>query len=110
MGVTPRFGIPYPEGSDPNNVPLDALEAVTKIDTDAAIDMQGHYADRPVAGQKGRYYWATDSQLLYRPIALYQARRRPTTARPTISCSIRTTALSGASSSAALRGPLEPLS
>src|SRR5215212_6714942 len=63
MGLDPRLGIPYPEGGAANDVPKDIKAVVDKIGPIMAADLQGTLAQRPAAGVRGRYYYATDDSL-----------------------------------------------
>ena len=64
--VTTRLALPYPEDDDPADVPADIQALTTRLDLIAASDDQGTLSARPAPGKKGRYYWATDQQRLYR--------------------------------------------
>jgi hypothetical protein len=64
--TTSRLALPYPTDDDDNDVAGDLLALATKLDTDAAVDLQGTFASRPAAGTRGRFYWATDKKALYR--------------------------------------------
>jgi hypothetical protein len=78
MGTDPRLGIPYPEGTDANDVPRDIKAVVDKIGPIMAVDLQGTLSQRPAAGIRGRYYWATDKKALYRDDgAAWQAIHQP---------------------------------
>lgn len=66
MPTTSRLDLPYPTDDDANDVAGDLLALVTKLDSDAAADGQGLLSARPSAGVRGRYYWATDTEKLYR--------------------------------------------
>lgn len=66
MGAsTPRAGLPYPVGSDTNNVPADFQRLATVLDTVAVIFADGNAADRPPFGVDGRIYRAVDSGAIY---------------------------------------------
>lgn len=57
--------VQWTEGTDsPQRV--DFNETFLNIETLAAIDQQGVYADRPVPNKSGMYYFATDQGILYR--------------------------------------------
>lgn len=66
MPNTTRLTIPYPQASDPANVPSDMAALANRLDTVAAWDDQGTFAGRPAAGVRGKYYFATDTATLYR--------------------------------------------
>jgi hypothetical protein len=59
MAFTARLALPYPDGGDPPNIPVDMSELASALDT-AAVDSQGLLAARPAATTSGRYYTATD--------------------------------------------------
>jgi len=70
MPSTPRSGIPYPAVGDPPNFPVQMDAIATAIDN-MAKDDQGLLANKPISspsvpGKMGRYYYATDSGVLYR--------------------------------------------
>src|SRR4051795_7890342 len=65
MTTTDRLGIPIPEESGQNDVPLDLSEALEVVDSKAAMWSQGNYSARPAAGIPGRFYWAADYKLSY---------------------------------------------
>lgn len=62
---TTRLGLLKPTTADPF-VTQDIADNWQKIDDAIAIDGQGTFANRPAAGQQGRYYYATDTGLVYR--------------------------------------------
>ncbi len=64
--ATPRLGLnSWGSGADPlTRVQMDADNAA--LDLQCAIDLQGPLASRPAPGTQGRYYWATDTQQLFR--------------------------------------------
>lgn len=64
MGITPRLGLPYPEGSDSADVPRDVRALAQAVDS-AAFFSQGMLAARPPAGVQGRFYRAQDTGALY---------------------------------------------
>lgn len=64
---TPRWGHPYPQGTDGPDVPAYLQALAVSLDR-VAMDDQGTLANRPVSsvvspGQSGRYYTATDAPL-----------------------------------------------
>lgn len=64
--LTPRLGLPqWGAGTDPFGR-AQMNDALAKIEANAALDVQGTRAARPAAGIRGRYYFATDTGLLYR--------------------------------------------
>ena len=68
--ITPRLSLPYPALTDVADGPA-AFSALALALDKAAIDDQGAFSSRPVStpgtpGIKGRYYWATDQDILYR--------------------------------------------
>lgn len=70
MPNTARWALPYPASSAAPNVPADLQALATALDS-VAMDDQGLFSARPVStvgtpGKKGRYWWATDTKILYR--------------------------------------------
>ena len=70
MATTPRWALPYPLGSDAPDVPH-WMQALAVALDDHAKDDQGPLGQRPVStlqspGKSGRYYYATDTQQLFR--------------------------------------------
>ncbi len=70
MAETSRWGISYPEGTDAPDVPKWMKDMALDLD-DHAKDDQGLLSARPTStvgtpGKKGRYYYATDAEILYR--------------------------------------------
>jgi hypothetical protein len=70
MALTPRLKLRYPILTDTADVPRDIGNLAADLDN-AAIDGQGLLANRPVStsgvpGIQGRYYYATDTGVLYR--------------------------------------------
>jgi hypothetical protein len=65
MPTTAHRALPYPQGSDAPNVPADIQALATALDG-AAIDSQGLFSARPAAGSYGKYYYAVDTDALYR--------------------------------------------
>ena len=63
--TTPRMAIPYPTGSDTNNVPGDFQRLAVALDTIAAVYLEGTAATRPPAGEHGRFYFGTDNGRIY---------------------------------------------
>lgn len=68
---TARIVAPYPELSDSADVPRDLEALALLLDPIVAIDSQGLFSARPVStpstpGTRGRYYWATDTDELWR--------------------------------------------
>lgn len=59
-GTTTRLGLPYPSGSDPNNVPSDILKLANALDAAGVVFSQGALSARPAAAVTGRFYIATD--------------------------------------------------
>lgn len=62
---TSRLALLKPSQDDPF-VTQDIADNWQKIDDMAALDDQGTLASRPAAGVEGRYYYATDTGLVYR--------------------------------------------
>lgn len=70
MASTLRWGLRFPALTDTADVPRDIGNLASDLDG-VAFDDQGTAANRPVStpqapGKKGRYYWATDTLLLFR--------------------------------------------
>lgn len=66
MPSTTRLQIPYPAASDPPNGPAQ-MQAIAEALDNAAIDLaEGTLSARPVPSKRGRWYYATDAQTLYR--------------------------------------------
>lgn len=71
---TSRLKLPLPAETDPADVPADLLKLATALDSGgsgalgagAAIDSQGVFSSRPAAATAGRYFYATDTGVLYR--------------------------------------------
>lgn len=71
---TPRLSLPLPAQTDPADVPTDLAKLATALDSGGsgsvpggvAYDNQGTLAQRPAAGVRGRYYFASDNAVLYR--------------------------------------------
>jgi hypothetical protein len=68
--TTTRRKLPYPELTDPADVPQHVADLAKALDN-FAIDDQGGLASRPTStvenpGEEGRYYYATDNGVLYR--------------------------------------------
>lgn len=66
MPASTRLALPYPVATDTADVPRDIKALTDKLDPNTAVDYQGTLAARPAAGTVGRYYYATDTQTLYR--------------------------------------------
>lgn len=74
MAPTPRLSLPVPVETDPADVPADLVKLATALDSGGsgsiaggvAFDNQGTQSALPAAGVRGRYYFATDTQILYR--------------------------------------------
>lgn len=71
MPTSARLAIPTPVAADPVNIPTHLLNMATVLDAKTAIDDQGVFTSRPVStpgspGIRGRYYYATDTAILYR--------------------------------------------
>jgi len=69
-GATTRIGIVYPEGVDAPDVNGDMQGIAEAVDAVAALYGQGTLANRPVStagspGVQGRFYYATDTGLVY---------------------------------------------
>lgn len=70
-GTTTRWGIPYPLGADNPAIQTDFLNLANSLDDHAKDVAQNTFANRPVStpgspGKAGRYFYATDTLLLYR--------------------------------------------
>lgn len=71
---TPRLLLPLPAETDPADVPLDLSKLASALDSGGsgsvpggvAYDNQGTFSARPAAATRGRYYFATDANTLYR--------------------------------------------
>jgi hypothetical protein len=57
MLTTTRVGIPYPEGTDANDVPSFMAAMAAQIDSLMAIDKQGNVASRPTAATAPGWMW-----------------------------------------------------
>lgn len=66
MPPTARLALPVPLEADTPDVPRDIGALADRLDLIAAFDLQGLAAARPAAGVRGRYYWATDTEVLSR--------------------------------------------
>ena len=66
MPNTPRLNLPYPLAEDPPDGPTQIGALASQLDSLTASDSQGTLASRPTAGLRGRYYYATDADVLYR--------------------------------------------
>jgi hypothetical protein len=62
---TPRLNLPYPAPGDPATVPADIQALAEALDPITATFQQGTAATRPAAGVQGRYYFATDTRVLF---------------------------------------------
>jgi hypothetical protein len=65
-GTTARGAFPFPDGGDPPDTDGAIRTLAQAVDAKVALDFQGLLVDRPVAGVRGRFYFATDNGLLYR--------------------------------------------
>jgi microcystin-dependent protein len=65
MLSTPRLGIAYPQGSDTAVVPRDVFAVADYIDDNVTIYGAGTLATRPAATLAGRFYYATDTGILF---------------------------------------------
>lgn len=65
MQSTTKWGLPYPDLSDPADVPRFVTLLAQALDT-VAMDFQGTHANRPAAGKAGRWYFETDTGHLFR--------------------------------------------
>lgn len=82
MQTTPRLGLQYPSPTDVESTyPGVAAQLATTLDQ-AAIDLQGTLNGRPPAGLTGRYYWATDTQELYRDTGTAWVQITPSSVQP----------------------------
>lgn len=64
--ATARRGLPKCSLTDTANVPRDVNALADALDNDAVDVPQNTLANRPAAGTAGRYYFATDENILYR--------------------------------------------
>lgn len=66
--LTARMSIPYPQPSDPVAGPSQMQSIAAQVDSLAAIDQSGTHANRLTIAPSisGRYYFETDTGLLYR--------------------------------------------
>lgn len=58
---TPRLALPYPDESDPADVPVDLVNLANKLDGGVTAYGQGTASQRPVAGVQGRLWYSTDT-------------------------------------------------
>lgn len=65
MTPTTRMALPGPAGTDPADVPSDIDALRQRLDTVAAMYVQGAIATRPAAGIPGRLFYATDERALW---------------------------------------------
>jgi len=65
MALTSRWKIPFPDLLDAADPPADMQEMALALD-DVMKDDNGTLAARPAASKRGRYYFATDTLILYR--------------------------------------------
>lgn len=65
--TTSRLGYPYPQPSDPNNVPADMQRLASALDLNVTAFSQGTDGNRPASTSTsaGRLYYATDTTKLY---------------------------------------------
>jgi hypothetical protein len=64
--VTTRLGLAQPVTSDPVSEYRQSITQNAQVLDQAAVDLQGTQASMPAAGVTGRYFWATDTQTLFR--------------------------------------------
>lgn len=87
--LTSRLGLPISSsGSDPRqNTRAKFNDLMSLLEDKVAIDMQGLASARPVAGIRGRYYYATDTGVLSRDsgTAWAQVLTQPTSGSLTLS-------------------------
>lgn len=57
---TTRLALPYPQASDPDNVPSYMQQLADRIDSIIGLEGYGTLAARPAAGNEGFKYFATD--------------------------------------------------
>jgi microcystin-dependent protein len=62
---SPRLKLPGPVLTDPADVPLDITALRDALDPVTVVFSQGLANSMPAAGVTGRYYWATDTKVLY---------------------------------------------
>lgn len=62
---SPRLKLPGPILTDPADVPLDIRALRDALDPVTVVFMQGLASAMPAAGVSGRYYWATDTKVLF---------------------------------------------
>lgn len=62
--LTPRLKIPYPDPTDPADVPSDNGAMASVLDVAATYD-QGALGSRPLPGVPGRFYMDTATQIVY---------------------------------------------
>lgn len=65
MLATTRLGIAYPQGTDTAVVPRDVQAVAQYIDSNVPIFGTGVLSARPAATVAGRFYYATDTGLVY---------------------------------------------
>lgn len=64
--LTARFGLTQWSAPTDTVARTDFNNSFASIEANAAMDAQGLIADRPAFGKRGRYFYATDRQMLYR--------------------------------------------
>jgi microcystin-dependent protein len=64
-GTTTRLQLPYPVPADNVDVPRDVKALTDRLDPIAAVFAAGAVGARPAAGTAGRFYFATDTSILY---------------------------------------------
>src|ERR1035437_6664444 len=65
-GSTTKYGFPYPLELDTPDIPTGWQTLAQAIENIIATDSQNTLVNRPPAGKSGRYFWATDTTMLYR--------------------------------------------
>lgn len=64
--ISPRVGLVRYSADADSPSRADWETTMAALEDKTAVDLQGTFAARPAAGTRGRYYWATDRDVLYR--------------------------------------------
>lgn len=64
MGTTSKYGLRYPDAGAANNVPGDMQNLASDVDALLSAATHDVAANRPTAGKYGRWFFATDTNVL----------------------------------------------